>query len=276
MPVFASEVEPYAIAVTTSRFPKMRHLGNVTEIHGDQIPSVDVLTFGSPCFTAGTLILTDSGYKPIEDVKIGDRCLTHRNHWKKVVAIGHRDAPTVLLKGNHYGLNCTPEHPFYIGGEQWERAQNMQGLKWSVPCTVAPLPIPEMQNMGTRFNPPPRIDSDLMYICGRWLADGWVRNTQRFQRPKGQKNHQIIICANDEKTPVLLERMHRVFPNIAVLHDRTCNKLRVHNAPLVEWILENFGKGAMNKRLPAWIYGADYELREALLRGYFDGDGDWK
>lgn len=49
MPVFASEVEPYAIAVTTSRFPKMQHLGNVTEIHGDQIPPVDVLTFGSPC-----------------------------------------------------------------------------------------------------------------------------------------------------------------------------------------------------------------------------------
>lgn len=49
MPVFASEVEPYAIAVTTSRFPQMQHLGNVMEIHGDLIPPVDVLTFGSPC-----------------------------------------------------------------------------------------------------------------------------------------------------------------------------------------------------------------------------------
>ena len=47
--MFASEVEPYAIAVTTSRFPKMQHLGNVTGIHGDQIPPVEVLTFGSPC-----------------------------------------------------------------------------------------------------------------------------------------------------------------------------------------------------------------------------------
>ena len=100
--MFASEVEPYAIAVTASRFPQMRHLGSVTAIHGDQIPPVDVLTFGSPCFPAGTLILTDSGYKPIEDVRIGDSCLTHRNHWKKVAAIGHRDAPTVLMKGNHY------------------------------------------------------------------------------------------------------------------------------------------------------------------------------
>lgn len=49
VPVFASEVEPYAIAVTTSRFPQMQHLGNVTEIRGDQIPPVDVLTSGFPC-----------------------------------------------------------------------------------------------------------------------------------------------------------------------------------------------------------------------------------
>ena len=48
-PIWASEIEPYPIAVTRSRFPQMRHLGNVTEIHGDKIPPVDVITFGSPC-----------------------------------------------------------------------------------------------------------------------------------------------------------------------------------------------------------------------------------
>lgn len=48
-PVWASEVEPYPIAVTTSRFPNLQHLGNVTEVRGDQIAPVDVLTFGSPC-----------------------------------------------------------------------------------------------------------------------------------------------------------------------------------------------------------------------------------
>lgn len=52
-PVWASEIEPYPIAVTTSRFPQMKHLGNVIDIHGDQIPPVDVMTFGSPCFPAG-------------------------------------------------------------------------------------------------------------------------------------------------------------------------------------------------------------------------------
>lgn len=48
-PVWASEVEPYPIAVTRSRFPKMRHLGSVTELNGAEIEPVDVITFGSPC-----------------------------------------------------------------------------------------------------------------------------------------------------------------------------------------------------------------------------------
>ncbi len=49
VPLWASEIEPYPIAVTKSRFPRMRHLGNVMEIDGGTIPPVDVITFGSPC-----------------------------------------------------------------------------------------------------------------------------------------------------------------------------------------------------------------------------------
>ncbi len=32
VPVWASEIEPYPIAVTRTRFPRMEHLGRVTEI----------------------------------------------------------------------------------------------------------------------------------------------------------------------------------------------------------------------------------------------------
>ena len=48
-PVWASEIEPFPIRVTTLRFPEMKHLGNVTEVHGDQVEPVDIITFGSPC-----------------------------------------------------------------------------------------------------------------------------------------------------------------------------------------------------------------------------------
>jgi DNA (cytosine-5)-methyltransferase 1 len=48
-PIWAAEVEPYPIAVTTSRFPNMKHLGSVTEVRGDVVEPVDVLCFGAPC-----------------------------------------------------------------------------------------------------------------------------------------------------------------------------------------------------------------------------------
>lgn len=48
-PVWAAEIEPYPIAVTRSRFPRMRHLGSVSEVNGGEIEPVDVVTFGSPC-----------------------------------------------------------------------------------------------------------------------------------------------------------------------------------------------------------------------------------
>ena len=49
VPKWASEVEPYPIAVTKSRFPSVKHLGSVTDIKGGEVEPVDVITFGSPC-----------------------------------------------------------------------------------------------------------------------------------------------------------------------------------------------------------------------------------
>lgn len=48
-PVWASEVEPYPIAVTKTHLPNVRHLGNVSAIDGGKIEPVDIFTFGSPC-----------------------------------------------------------------------------------------------------------------------------------------------------------------------------------------------------------------------------------
>lgn len=48
-PVWASEIEPFPIRVTTRRFPNMKHYGNVAEIDGGKVEPVDIITFGSPC-----------------------------------------------------------------------------------------------------------------------------------------------------------------------------------------------------------------------------------
>lgn len=48
-PLWASEIEPFAIRVTTKRMPFMKHYGDVSKLNGGELPPVDVVTFGSPC-----------------------------------------------------------------------------------------------------------------------------------------------------------------------------------------------------------------------------------
>ncbi|MBR5620652.1 MAG: DNA cytosine methyltransferase, partial [Clostridia bacterium] len=48
-PVWASEVEPFAVRVTTKRLPFMKHYGDITTMNGATVEPVDIITFGSPC-----------------------------------------------------------------------------------------------------------------------------------------------------------------------------------------------------------------------------------
>ena len=48
-PVWASEIEPFPIRVTTKRIPQMKHYGDICKINGAEIEPVDIISFGSPC-----------------------------------------------------------------------------------------------------------------------------------------------------------------------------------------------------------------------------------
>ena len=48
-PVWASEIEPFPIRVTTKRLPTMKHYGDISRMDGGKIEPVDIITFGSPC-----------------------------------------------------------------------------------------------------------------------------------------------------------------------------------------------------------------------------------
>ena len=48
-PLWASEIEPFAVRVTTKRLPQMKHYGDVSTLNGADLPPVDIITFGSPC-----------------------------------------------------------------------------------------------------------------------------------------------------------------------------------------------------------------------------------
>lgn len=292
--LWQSEIEPWAVELLKARFPETKQLGDICDINGADIEPVDVITFGSPCFPAGTLVLTDKGFVEIENIRVGMKVLTHKGRWRKVTEVGFKYGETIKLKGNHYGLECTSNHPIYsaciettyptlqdgrkttkrnISKEKdWTEAKDMKGKLWATPNTFASLdiPIPHNPTKGHKF---PKVDEDLMYFIGRWLGDGWVRNEQRAGRPIGQTNGQIYLCDSKDKVDELVRIVSAISSNYNIEECKTVTKVRFVNKVLCDWLVNNFGKYAVGKSIPSWLLSQPYAYRYSVLQGIIDSDG---
>ena len=95
------------------------------------------------CFAAGTLVHTQYGLKPIEDIKVGDMVLSKHESgegeraYKRVTkTFVHEDREVILLSfsvGQHAdgrritkSFVVTPEHPIWIKGKGWKRADKVK------------------------------------------------------------------------------------------------------------------------------------------------------
>ncbi len=68
------------------------------------------------CVAPGALVTTKAGKKPIELVQVGERVLTHRGNWGRVLATQRRRHVGPILRVRASGGNSfrvTPEHPIY-------------------------------------------------------------------------------------------------------------------------------------------------------------------
>ena|GEM_PF-58722 len=295
-PIFASEIEPFPILVTHKRLPGVKHYGDVSKLSGTELPPVDIITFGSPCFPEGTLVLTDEGYMPIEEVTVGMKVLTHKGRWKTVTAAGAKYGETVLLKGNHYGLECTKNHPIYSSGEkkffpqlgngkrgnytlltdkkEWVAAEQMKGRLWAVPHHIDSLPIASPVYSGSwRQKTMPELSDSLFYFVGRWLGDGWVCNGQRSGRPAGETYGKIYLCDSLDKENELISTVRTVTKRYTVCHEKSIVKVSFVSQVFAEWLTDNFGEYASGKRMPGWAFGMPFSYKQSLLKGIIDSDG---
>lgn len=111
-PVWASEIEPFPIRVTTKRLPFMKHYGDVSKMDGADVEPVDIITFGSPCQDMSIARPAGrSGRLPLQPV-LRSRPNRKRNEvcdrWKtsKVYRLGKRPRRVQLQQGR--GLPVRP------------------------------------------------------------------------------------------------------------------------------------------------------------------------
>ena len=91
-----AEIEPFPSAVLAHHYPDVPNLGDMTTISRrvltGEVSAPDVFCGGTPCFTAGHMVITQRGYVPIEEIVVGDMVVTHKGRLRRVVRIGSKIA----------------------------------------------------------------------------------------------------------------------------------------------------------------------------------------
>ena len=263
---------------------------DINDLDINTLPKVPVLIAGSPCFPAGSLVMTSNGYKKIEDITINDYVLTHTNSFKKVYK-------TMVNKSdNLYEINtqcsnsflATGNHPFYVRKKikidgkrtfkeaEWKQLSELNKDYYiSVPInTNSKLPkwngilnestLKNMNDLNDKFNNP-----NFWYLVGRFFGDGW---TQIYEVKKENKTvYRTIICCAFEELEELEEKLNGIF-KYNVTKQNTTYRLQFTNKELTLYF-KQFGNGALNKHLTSDILDLPVEYLKAFLNGYRDSDG---
>jgi Pretoxin HINT domain len=84
------------------------------------------------CFVAGTPVLTADGLRPIEMLRVGDKVLvcdpdSGEQELQPVLELtSHSAIQTLDIHVGGVVITCSPTHPFWVPGEGWVRAGNLE------------------------------------------------------------------------------------------------------------------------------------------------------
>ncbi|AJA73010.1 TPA: Hint domain-containing protein [Mannheimia haemolytica] len=284
-PLWFSEIEPFPCAVLAHRFPDVPNLGDMTalpeKILNRKIPAPDVLVGGTPCFTAGHMVLTDKGYMPIETLSVGDLVVTHKGQLKPILRVGSEIKPVGKLTavGLPESIVCTPEHPFYaqkwqtintkrngkyhrktiISKPEWIEAHKLEGYQWVSLTDFSVMPYGGFHSKLT--------DDEVLLIAGYYLGDGWIR------RWKGKNKKAVVISVNKEKYRKFSLSFAKL-PHHITTENNSVIKITICDTELADFLYSQFGEKAGGKTIPAWCLS--HSFRSKIFEGYMITDGSFR
>ena len=294
-----SDIDKYACQMHNIVFPQYadRALGDITKIDWHKVKQslqgreVDLFTYSSPCFVAGTLVLTTHGFKPIEDVTTSDYVTTHHSDSQKVLRIGSKlSLDIVRVKGMCVDeILCTPNHPFYVRemyrhGHKWQRAFREPQWKEAARLTKSDylgIPInrvcmlPDWEGVTLHYGGRDTFQvnkiSEMLnspyfwYILGRYVGDGWTREDDLHK--------QVIFACSDRNEQILRDALASLGFNPTVTDkDKSCRRYTVNSKELMVFV-DRYGHGAAHKRIDYDTLCLPEIHLSKFLQGYTDSDG---
>jgi len=284
-PGFPREV--YSLTVTVPASTMITREENYIKFGEDVVITKVYVFFPDGCFLPGTPIMLEDGLeKPIEEVKVGDRVLSHmcvstvtKTFTRKYVGWVYRIKPLGLPE-----LIVTPEHPFlairrkkgnfrFKFQPEWIRACDLKPGYW----VVSRIPTKVEDKKEIKLDPTKNkkicrlpVNDELLEFIGYWLAEGWVS--------EDKSGPKVCLCFGTherEKVNRLVEiiKSFGFSPYVNVRESKHTVEITFYSRTLHDWLLKNFGKGAKTKRVPSWVMKLPFHKQEKILMSMLKGDG---
>ena len=212
----------------------------------------DIVFAGFPCFIKDTLVLTNNGYKEIQNVVIDDKLLTHTGKFQNLVNLQRKKYNGLLydikLKYNTEIITCTEDHPFYVRGKN--KIWNNSLRKYEYSYSEAEWKNASLLTMNDMFG---------MVINSKEDIPTFVFD----------KN---INKSRTDTVSITLDNPAQWFTMGYFVASGKSDK---YGCADVVWlnILKQFGKYAHGKLIPEWVQNAPKNLVQEFINGYMAADG---
>lgn len=294
-----SEIDKAAIKAHDALFPeyKDRNYGDISKIDWSQVPDFELFTYSSPCFVAGTLVMTKDGLKKIEDITCDDFVLTHNNKYEQVIE---------LMEKNHKGqlynikvmasdsINCTGNHPFYVRemyrkGHKairtfkdpvWKQAQDLTKKDYLGVAINTESKFPEWNGVdihGQNINILQHLfeNNNFWYLIGRYVGDGCIY--KRIENNK-VRTHEFIISfngKNEKDKETLINSIENCGFSYRVSNiEKPAPTIRIDSKELCIFV-ERYGKYASGKKIDGETINLPVEYLKSFVEGYLASDGSY-
>lgn len=257
------------------------------------------------CCVPGTLITVEGGLqKSIEDVKVGDKVLTHRGHLRKVTEVFERDVNQKVLSLRVAGLPIpllvTPNHPINILPMQQDWRS---GRKTVYGDKVVFKEAGDLRKGDAVHTPTPffgaaegSMDEETAFILGVFAAEGFTEGTRDRKEywwcgpnrqvlrkaTGGNFGYSAVFALNKFKDVHLKEKILNYVAErwqdskVTVFSGSSSEEVElvaINNREFANFCERHCGLNAKKKQLSVELMKAAPSIQKAFFVGYAFGDG---
>lgn len=262
------------------------------------------------CIAKGQLIMTEQGFKKVEDVLTGDMVYTAKGFYRRVTDTWSKlerkkSFYEINYKGFDKPLVVTEDHRVYAydttdGQCKYVEARHLDLSKHKL---VFANPYPDVKagivkeinvdnlhaqtykhysgitlknGRAKHTQPVVKLSKELMYAFGWYLAEGWSNVS------KGENGSYVAVCGNDTTEKSKVEAISKsVIKSFGLVKSKAhnhsskknCYSSYIYSKNLAAFFIKHFGSGSENKNIPEFVFNTSKENMRSFLNGYYSGDG---